>query len=679
MSIHGTAGSKFFSGAGLGHRGPVQAMPVVAMVLVVLLLGVFLWLLHRSEREEETLTLIKDILWVEQNLHFQLTSDEDKLEQLAETLGREDSDSARFAAMVRYVVSTNPAIQRVVRLDAQGRPLLSEPPVEDDPSQDDAFGPSPRADAFLIAQSSGRRAYSAPYRLEGTDSAFEIVIPVFKGQEFAGALAGVLSIDAMLTHHVPWWFAQRYQLEVVDPYGAVLGAKSRIDVPEPRRSHTVAFDPPGHGLMLVATLHQTGGNVGRNILVAAIFALTASALWSLWAVRRHIDRRIRAEEALRAEHAFRKAMEDSLTVGMRARDLEGRIIYVNPAFCRMVGWSAEELVGSGPVMPYWLPEDREHTEEVFRAVLAGNAPPNGFELQFRRSNGERFDALIYEAPLIDARGRHTGWMGSVLDITERKRAEELARRQQERLQHTARLITMGEMASTLAHELNQPLSAIASYCTGCLNRLRAGSIQPDELATALDKLSAQARRAGQIIRRIHDFVRKSEPNVAPCSLVGVVEDCVALMEADARQLGVRLVLESDGAIPAVAGDRILLQQVVTNLMRNGIEAMAGSRPEERVLSMSVHAGDGAVITRIRDRGCGISPENAEKLFSPFFTTKTEGMGMGLNICRSIIEHHQGRLWFEPAPEEAAQDAGAGGTAFVFSLPADGNARGAVGS
>ncbi|WP_247878964.1 PAS domain S-box protein [Azospirillum brasilense] len=398
---------------GLGQRGPVQAMPIVAMALVVLLFGVFLWVLHRSEREEETLTLIKDVLWVEQNLHFQLTSDEEKLQYLAESLGREDTTPVNYSVMARHIVTVNPAIQRVVRLDPQGRPVRSEPPVDDGPALDDAFGPSPRADAFLIARSSGRRAYSAPYRLGAADTAFEIVIPIFRGQEFAGALAGVLSIDALLTHHVPWWFAQRYQLEVIDPYGAVLGTKSRIAMPEPRRSHVVPFDPPGHGLTLVATLHQLSGNLGRNILIAAIFALTVSALWSLWAVRRHIARRIRAEEALRAEHAFRKAMEDSLTVGMRARDLDGRIIYVNPAFCRMVGWSAEELVGAGPVMPYWLPEDLVHTEEVFRAVLAGNAPANGFELRFRRANGERFDALIYEAPLIDAKGRHTGWMGSV--------------------------------------------------------------------------------------------------------------------------------------------------------------------------------------------------------------------------------------------------------------------------
>ncbi len=658
----------------LGHRSPMQATPIVAMALVVLLLGVFLWLLHRSEREEEALTLIKDVLWVEQNLHFQLTSDEEKLQHLAEALGREDMEARRFAAMARHVVTANPAIQRLVWLDGQGRPLLTEPPAAEDRAMDDSFGPSPRADAFLIARSSGRRTYTDSYRLEGTDSAFEILIPVFRGREFAGVLASVLSIEAMLTHHVPWWFAQRYQLEVVDTYGAVLGSKSRIAVPEPRHSHTVAFDPPGHGLTLVATVHQTQGNVARNVLVAAIFALTVSALWSLWAVRRHIARRIRAEEALRAEHAFRKAMEDSLTVGMRARDLDGRIIYVNPAFCRMVGWSAEELVGCGPVMPYWVPEEMERTEAVFRAVLAGQAPPDGFEMRFRRADGERFDALIYEAPLIDANGRHTGWMGSVLDITERKRAEEMARRQQERLQQTARLITMGEMASTLAHELNQPLSAIASYCTGCLNRLRAGTVQGDELAAALEKLAAQARRAGQIIRRVHDFVRKNEPNVAPCSLVRVVEDCMALMEADAKQQGVRLILTAAGAVPPVLGDRILLQQVVINLMRNGIEAMAQARGPERRLAVTVEAGTmdtaageagaapgGAIVlTRIRDHGCGISPENGEKLFSPFFTTKTEGMGMGLNICRSIIEHHQGRLWFEPAP--------GGGTVFAFTLP-----------
>ncbi|PGH54237.1 PAS domain-containing sensor histidine kinase [Azospirillum palustre] len=665
-----------------------HAMPVVAMALVVVLLGAFLWLLQRNEREEEALALIKDALWVEQNLHFQLASDEDKLERLAETLsrteaGRTEADPRQFAAMARLVVNTNPAIERVLWLAPQGRTLLAEPPFPGSGETDAADAERmARDDAVRIARSSGLRAYGAPYRIDATDRGFDAAFPLFRDGAFAGTLVGVFSFEAMLTHHVPWWFAQRYQLEVVDATGTVLGSKSRMSVPgsmagpapDPARSHLIPFDPPGHGMALVATAYPSDSNVTRTVLVAAIFALTGSALWSLWSLRRHIAGRLRAEEALREEHAFRKAMEDSLTVGMRARDLEGRITYVNPAFCRMVGLEADDLIGRGPPAPYWLPEEIDRAEAAFQDVLAGRAPESGLEMRFQRADGERFEALIYEAPLIDANGRQTGWMGSVLDITERKRAEELARQQQERLQQTSRLITMGEMASTLAHELNQPLSAIASYCTGCLNRLRSDRCDTEEVAAALEKLAAQAKRAGLVVRRIHDFVRKRDPKVAPCSLAEVLEDCVGLAGSDAARLGVRVELDAPADLPPVTGDRILLQQVVLNLMRNGIEAMARTPRADRRLTVTVRqtdcdgGGDGKdgdkdgarlLLTEIRDHGCGVAPDVADRLFSPFFTTKREGMGMGLNICRSIVEHHRGRLWFETAGT---------GTRFLFTLP-----------
>ncbi|WP_452027331.1 sensor histidine kinase [Azospirillum palustre] len=683
-------------------RAVPHAMPVVAMALVVVLLGAFLWLLQRNEREEEALALIKDALWVEQNLHFQLASDEDKLERLAETLGRVEVDLRQFAAMARLVVNTNPAIERVLWLDAQGRTLLAEPPLPgnggtDAPSEPAGAEGMARDDAVRIARSSGLRAYGAPYRIDATDRGFDAAFPLFRDGAFAGTLVGVFSFEAMLTHHVPWWFAQRYQLEVVDATGTVLGSKSRMSVPgsmagpapDPARSHLIPFDPPGHGMALIATAYPSDSNVTRTVLVAAIFALTGSALWSLWSLRRHIAGRLRAEEALREEHAFRKAMEDSLTVGMRARDLEGRITYVNPAFCRMVGLEADDLIGRGPPAPYWLPEEIDRAEAAFQDVLAGRAPESGLEMRFQRPDGERFEALIYEAPLIDANGRQTGWMGSVLDITERKRAEELARQQQERLQQTSRLITMGEMASTLAHELNQPLSAIASYCTGCLNRLRSDRCDTQEVAAALEKLAAQAKRAGLVVRRIHDFVRKRDPRVAPCSLAEVLEDCVGLAGSDAARLGVRVELDAPADLPPVTGDRILLQQVVLNLMRNGIEAMARTPRADRRLTVTVRqtdcdggeeAGkdggkDGArlLLTEIRDHGCGVAPDVADRLFSPFFTTKREGMGMGLNICRSIVEHHRGRLWFETVAPEGdgngdATGAAAAGTRFLFTLP-----------
>jgi two-component system sensor histidine kinase DctS len=251
-------------------------------------------------------------------------------------------------------------------------------------------------------------------------------------------------------------------------------------------------------------------------------------------------------------------------------------------------------------------------------------------------------------------------MASVLDVTERKRGEELARHQQEQLQRTARLITMGEMASTLAHELNQPLSAIASYTAGCLNRLDAPAFAAADLRPALTKLGAQAQRAGQIIRRVHDFVRKSEPRLQPCSLSQVVEDSVGFIDFDARRRGVSIQMAPESRDHTVEADRILLEQVMLNLLRNGIEATSQDGTTVQPLVITIAADQDQAVVRVADRGPGIAAEAADTLFQPFYTTKAEGMGMGLNICRSIIEFHRGRLWFEPNP--------GGGSVFCFSLP-----------
>ena len=188
-------------------------------------------------------------------------------------------------------------------------------------------------------------------------------------------------------------------------------------------------------------------------------------------------------------------MEDSLTVGMRARPGR-RITYVNPAFCEMTGFSAGELIGALPLSLLESGRISSGRRELHDKVLDGLAPAQ--DSNCASAAGETFDALVYEAPLIDADSRHTGWMGSVLDITERKRAEELNRQQEEKLQATSRLVTMGEMASTLAHELNQPLAAISSYNTGCLlNKLASGNFTPAELHGAMEKLGLQAQRAAR--------------------------------------------------------------------------------------------------------------------------------------------------------------------------------------
>jgi two-component system sensor histidine kinase DctS len=633
-------------------------MPIIAMALVVMLLGVLLFLLHRSEVEEERFTLIKDILWVEQNIHFHLTSGEEKLAQIGAEVARGELPPRTFEIEARALVGNNPELERIILRNADGRIAAAYPPLEAEPA---GIGEqAPWWGAFDLARSVGRVAWTPAFHVSGRGQVFEAHVPIFRDRAFVGMAVGVFAVDGLLTHLVPWWVAEKYKVEIVDSGGAVLGTKTMVELAEPGPTHQVKLDPPGQGAAVVATVYRSGTNLARNIVAAAIFALALLALTSLWMVRRHVRHRLVAEQALRTEHAFRKAMEDSLTVGMRARDLDGRITYVNPAFCRMVGWREDELVGAVPPMPYWLPEAYDSTMEMHRRVMAGDAPTDGFEIQFCRRGGEAFSALIYEAPLIDADGAQTGWMASVLDVTERKRAEEMARQQQEQLQRTARLITMGEMASTLAHELNQPLSAIASYTTGCLNKLGAVGLDPEELRPPLTKLGVQAQRAGQIIRRVHDFVRKSEPRLQTCRVNRVIEDTVGFIEFDAKKRGVSIHIRLADCNPEVSADRILLEQVVLNLARNGLEAMGATKSGLRQLAITVDSTDGEAIVSVVDRGAGVADDAAANLFQPFYTTKEEGMGMGLNICRSIIEFHQGRLWFEP-------NAG-GGSVFRFSLP-----------
>jgi two-component system sensor histidine kinase DctS len=458
----------------------------------------------------------------------------------------------------------------------------------------------------------------------------------------------------------PWWLAEKHPVTSRAGAGAVLAARSSVGGADHAvLTHQVALEPPGHGLLLHVTSFGAEPTLSRNALALTIVGLSAAVLLSLWSLRRHVQRRAEVEEQLRREHAFRKAMEDSLETGMRAVDLEGRIVYVNPAFCRMVGYSEAELIGHASPQPYWPPEDVDAIEAKMRVAREGEAPPGGTEYEFVRRGGTRFDALLVEAPLVDAAGRHRGWMGSLLDITERKRARDRAREQEEKLAATARLVTMGEMASAIAHELNQPLSAIASYTTGCLNVLATGAARREELEDALQKAAHQAQRAGRIIRRVHQFVRKAEPTRTRVQLAGVIDEAIGLVQAEARarQVRIRTAAVEDVELEA---DPLLLQQVLLNLVRNGVEAMAATPPEDRELVLSTRREDGVVTVRVADRGCGIPPEAHPRLFDAFFTTKREGMGMGLNICRSIVENHRGRLW--------AEAAAGGGAVFSFSLP-----------
>ncbi|MDR2032858.1 MAG: PAS domain S-box protein [Azoarcus sp.] len=396
------------------------------------------------------------------------------------------------------------------------------------------------------------------------------------------------------------------------------------------------------------------------LLVGVVIVLGCAIIWGIMQMRRQLASHLNVETALRQAATFQQALEASTAGGLRARDQNGRITYVSPSFCRMTGFSSEELLGARfPAVPYWNPSQAGRNLETFNRIRDSDAQSCSVEVSMRRKNGQTFDALIIESPFIDASGRRIGWLGAVIDITEQKRAREQAQQQYERLQATSRLVTMGEMASTMAHELNQPLTAISSYVAGCLNQLEAGQIDIAELKEIQHKIARQTQRAAGIISRVHAFVRRTEPNFSSVDLNSLVREAACLIETNAQRQQVRIVCELGENLPRITVDTQMIEQIIVNLMRNGIDAMCDTPPKKRVLTIATHARGNHVVLRVSDRGCGISPDVAAHLFDPFFTTKGKGMGMGLNICRTIAELHHGQLTFESNPF--------GGATFTLAL------------
>ena len=374
--------------------------------------------------------------------------------------------------------------------------------------------------------------------------------------------------------------------------------------------------------------------------------------------RRELEVRVRERTAeLDEAHAFRKAMEDSLVVGMRARDLEGHIIYVNPALCAMTGYRADELLGRLPPYPYWHPDDVEQHWQNFEATMSGQAALSGFESRVRHRDGHDVLTMVYTARLIDAHGQHSGWMSSVVDITEQKRTALRQRQHDEQLQHAQRLASLGEMASTLAHELNQPLAALSNFASAAKAFAEQG--KQDLLVSSLDETAAQAQRAAEIVRRIRGFVRQRTAGLEDCTVAALVANVLALLQGEMRQQQARAIVRIPADLPTVRGDRVLLEQVLLNLVLNSLQAMQATPAERRVVEIDAELKAGCLYVHVADQGTGIDKTLAEQVFAPFFTTKPDGLGLGLNICRTIMEGHRGRLYLNHRAE--------GGTVFTLEL------------
>ncbi len=640
----------------------------IFLVLMFLATAILLpWQARRLEHSERQEQLIADTLWLEQSILFQINRNEEVVHEIAKDIITEHLSQPLALERFRQLLKSNYEIHRIDWLDEKGQFIASTAQSEGLPS---AYLPQLRNQSGRIALAPHSHCLPPTPESGVPDSTLlSCAIPLRQRQQLRGYIVISYRLQSILENMVPWWFAQTNQISLLDENDKVLATRAAVGVGHHVYTHNRPLDLSGQLLYLRTDSIKGEPALLSNLLVVSVLALALGLLWSLIALWRDISRRLQAEGALRQQVAFSTAMENSIIVGMRARDMAGHITYVNPAFCSMVGYTREQIIGQFPPMLYWAPEAVEQDQARFDRMMAGQVSATGIETIYLRANGQRFPVLVHDSPLINEVGQQTGWMSSILDISELKRVQELTRKQQDKLELSARLATIGEIGSTLAHELNQPLAAISSYAAGAMNMIAAGNIDPAALTQAMQCAQDQAQRAGQVIRSVHEFVKKREALREPLDLQQVILRLLPLIELQSKTVPVRLegALQANSTeppLPTVLADKVLIEQVILNLTRNALEAMNQCAPEQRSLRIAAHhlSAPTCVQVAVIDRGSGIAEQVAGQLFAPFFTTKKDGMGMGLNICRSAIEFHGGSLNYRANPE--------GGTIFSFTLPLD---------
>jgi two-component system sensor histidine kinase DctS len=602
--------------------------------------GVMGWLrsVERTDLDNQRAEMISDALSLEAQVTNRLETESARLKTLADVINAQALSRDGFARHALVLDGLRRFWISVTWLDSVGRIVLQVP--------DDTM--PAHASVRSAGEENGLAGHlSAP--LQSPDG------------RPAGLLVARYSPAEVLRQKVPWWLARKYDIRLVDELGEVIAATADGPRMERQAWYRVPAGPSLPQAFLELAARERITPWWRTLPVALMTGFVLMMGGASWMLRRQMRSVSRAEQAWRTEAAWRTAMEDSLAVGIRARDLDGRLVFVNKTMADMVGYQPEELIGAMPPMPYWPDHELEQSMQRHLRNMAGQAPREGYESRWQHRDGSLVEVMVLEAPLVDAKGRHIGWMASILNVTERKRLEERERRQADTMAHHSRLTMLGEVASTLAHELNQPLSAIASYNAGVLNALSRDPASDPVLLAALQRMGEQASHAGRIVKRIREFLTRREPQREPCDINQVVASAVALLSRDIARHGIAVTTDFDPSLPAVMADPILIEQVAANLVRNACDELAAIDGPRRI---HVHTLPGAggrfVKVSVTDNGLGLAGRGIEALCAPFYSTKSDGMGMGLAICRSIIELHYGALDAEEAP--------GGGAVLSFTVP-----------
>ena len=629
--------------------------------LLTLLLGsvvTLLLYLNNFEAEEAARRRAADAQWLEQSVQFHFRRLEDDLLVLSRQAVQQgvtpgmprapDAQDLKAGLLWR-----EPGVILSSGWIPAGR--LDDPRVGPERWSVDWDAHADNAEALALMQSTSqglRRAAYAGLMLHSNGTPTDVVwlaVPFFDRGDFAGNYLVAVALNQALRALLPAWFMQDHRMELL--------TTEAIETPE--TDYRAALNLPGTDLFVQVALTQAQPTTVPRIffLVALLFLL--GMLVSLYALRRDFIKRQRVQALLQAQVALRTAMENSVTIGLRAWDLEGKILYVNDAFCRMVGYSAAELIGRTIPFPYWPVDQMDVLQRVHDGIMAQGTSGEGVEVQFQHADGHLIDVLIHEAPLNTATGEQIGWMSSVLDISERKRGQRMAAQQQEKLEASGRLVAVGEVASTLAHELNQPLGALSSFANGLLNRLNDGSIELPELLPVVERMARLAERAGGIIKRVNAFARRRELSPQRLDLVKLLQRVMGLFGDDDT-------LTPAWSLPDqrvwVEVDELLFEHLVNNLVGNAQDwAPHGDQRPQVWVELRVDPEQGMAVLSVADTGPGVSDEAQATIFNAFVSSKEGGMGMGLAICRSIVEAHHGRI-------EVGRDPLLGGACFTVTLP-----------
>jgi two-component system sensor histidine kinase DctS len=628
--------------------------------LLALLLGsvvTLLLYLNQFEADESTRRRAADAQWLEQSVQFHFRRLEDDLLVLARQAVLKSNSSATPATSERVLQGgllwREPGVLLSSGWIAAGQ--LSDSRVEPERWQIDRQAHSDNSQALSQMQTTSqglrRSAYAGLMRqADGSlTDVLWVAVPFFDRGQFAGNYFAAVSVQRAIAALIPAWFTQDHKVELFADDDKASASREQ--------AYRVALNLPGIDLFLQVTMTRAQPATVPRIffLVALLFLL--GMLVSLFALRRDFVKRQQVQALLQAQVALRTAMENSVTIGLRAWDLSGKILYVNEAFCRMVGYSADQLIGRTTPFPYWPADQVEPLDELHQGIMAQGTSGEGVEVQFQHHSGHLIDVLIHEAALNTPEGEQMGWMSSVLDISERKRAQRMAAQQQEKLEASGRLVAVGEVASTLAHELNQPLGALSSFANGLLNRLHDDNISLTELLPVVERMARLAERAGGIIKRVNAFARQREITRQRLDLVTFLQRVLS------GEMGLVVPAWVAPAQPLwIEADELLLEHLVNNLIGNAQDwAQHGTQRAQIWLHLQCDETQEMAVLSVADTGPGVDEEARANIFNAFVSRKEGGMGMGLAICRSIVEAHHGRI-------EVGRDPVLGGARFTVLLP-----------